>query len=96
MIRYGHAYPAMLIGDKWWFADDLRTEQYLNGDTTPLLPRSQEWRYARSRAQAVYRTDTAMFVAYGRPPTHHSFLLEGPTRFRSPLPNTLVVTLSVV
>ncbi len=66
VIHHGHAYPVVLIGDQWWFAENLRTEQYRNGDTIPLLPQSQEWRCARSGAQAVYRSDPAMLAAYGR------------------------------
>ena len=65
-VHHGHAYPVVLIGDHWWFAENLRTEQYLNGDTIPLLPQAQDWRYTRSGAQAVYRSDPAMLAAYGR------------------------------
>jgi uncharacterized protein (TIGR02145 family) len=66
VIHHGHAYPVVLIGDQWWFAENLRTEQYLNGDTIPMLPQAQDWRYTRSGAQAVYRSDPAMLVTHGR------------------------------
>ena len=63
---HGHSYPVVRIGTQWWFAENLRTEQYRNGDTIPTLPQAQEWRFARSGAQAVYRSDPGMLEAYGR------------------------------
>ena len=26
VIHHGHSYPVVLIGDQWWFAENLRTE----------------------------------------------------------------------
>jgi uncharacterized protein (TIGR02145 family) len=66
VVYNGHAYPVVLIGDQWWFGEDLRTEMYRNGDTIPTLPQAKDWRFARSGAQAVYRNDPAMLAAYGR------------------------------
>lgn len=62
----GHSYPVVRIGTQWWFAENLRTELYRNGDTIPTLPQAQDWRYTRAGAQAVYRSDPAMLAAYGR------------------------------
>lgn len=66
MVYHGHAYPVVLIGDQWWFAENLRTELYRNGDTIPELPQQGDWRYIRSGAQAVYRSDPNVFARYGR------------------------------
>lgn len=62
----GHSYPVVRIGTQWWFAENLRTEHYRNGDTIPTLPYGPDWRATRSGAQAVYRSDPAMLAAYGR------------------------------
>jgi uncharacterized protein (TIGR02145 family) len=66
LVYHGHAYAVVLIGDQWWFTENLRTELYRNDDTIPTLPQAQDWRFARSGAQAVYRSDPAMLEAYGR------------------------------
>lgn len=62
----GHSYPVVRIGAQWWFAENLRTQQYRNGDTIPSLPQAQDWRFTRQGAQAVYRSEEAMLAAYGR------------------------------
>ncbi len=62
----GHSYPVVLIGTQWWFAENLRTEQYRNGDTIPTLPHGPDWRATRCGAQAVYGSDPGMLEAYGR------------------------------
>lgn len=66
VIYNGHAYPVVLIGDQWWFADNLRTERYRNGDTIPSLPQAKDWRNTRTGAQAVYRSDPGMLAVHGR------------------------------
>jgi uncharacterized protein (TIGR02145 family) len=54
---YGYEYDVVEIGDQCWFAENLRTEFYRNGD--PLLGNlsSTEWTTAAVGAQVVYGDD---------------------------------------
>ena len=61
----GYDYATVLIGDQCWFAENLRSENYANGDVIPTLNNS-EWYTATSGAVAVYNGDSASLEAYGR------------------------------
>lgn len=51
---YGYDYSTVLIGGQCWFAENLRTEHYANGDLIPGELSDSEWETAASGAQAVY------------------------------------------
>ena len=50
----GHNYETVLIGGQCWFAENLRCEQYLNGDTIPSGLTDEEWINTSQGALAVY------------------------------------------
>jgi uncharacterized protein (TIGR02145 family) len=53
----GHDYATVLIGDQCWFAENLRTEHYTNGDAIPANLSDSEWSSTTSGAVAVYGED---------------------------------------
>ncbi len=50
----GYDYATVLIGDQCWFAENLRSELYLNGDSIPTGLSGSEWDNTSSGAVAVY------------------------------------------
>ena len=50
----GYNYTTVLIGDQCWFAENLRSELYLNGDSIPKGLSDSEWQNTSSGAVAVY------------------------------------------
>ena len=50
----GHTYPVVQIGDQTWFAENLRTTTYANGDPIRSGLTAQEWKEATSGATTVY------------------------------------------
>jgi len=53
----GHTYDLVAIGDQCWFAENLRTEHYTNGDAIPANLTDGEWSSTNSGAVAVYGED---------------------------------------
>jgi uncharacterized protein (TIGR02145 family) len=62
----GHIYDLVAIGDQCWFAENLRTEHYANGDAIPGNLSDSQWTSTSSGAQAVYDNDDANLATYGR------------------------------
>ena len=62
----GYTYKVVQIGSQCWFAENLRSMHYANGDAIPgnLTPR--EWETPSHGAQTVYNNDLANFTTYGR------------------------------
>ena len=50
----GYDYATVLIGDQCWFAENLRSENYENGDAIPAGLSASEWTSTTSGATAVY------------------------------------------
>ncbi len=50
----GYDYATVLIGDQCWFAENLRNENYDNGDVIPSNLSESEWQNTSSGAVAVY------------------------------------------
>ena len=50
----GYDYATVLIGDQCWFAENLRSENYENGDAIPSGLSDSEWESTSSGAVAVY------------------------------------------
>jgi len=53
----GYTYDLVAIGDQCWFAENLRTEHYANGDAIPANLSDGEWSTTTSGAVAVYGED---------------------------------------
>ena len=53
----GYDYVTVLIGDQCWFAENLRSENYENGDAIPANLSDSEWSSTTSGALAVYGED---------------------------------------
>jgi len=50
----GYTYGVVQIGNQCWFAENLRTEHYANGDEIPGDLSNEEWKTTDSGARAVY------------------------------------------
>ena len=53
----GYDYATVLIGEQCWFAENLRSENYENGDAIPSGLSDSEWQTTNSGAVAVYGED---------------------------------------
>ena len=53
----GYAYATVLIGEQCWFAENLRSENYENGEVIPTGLSYNEWLNTASGAVAVYGED---------------------------------------
>ena len=55
MVSYqGYEYATVQIGGQCWFAENLRSENYKNGDTIPTGLSGSEWASTSSGAVSVY------------------------------------------
>ena len=61
----GYDYETVQIGEQCWFAENLLSESYANGDTIPGNLNSA-WSYATWGATAVYEELAANLETYGR------------------------------
>lgn len=50
----GYDYETVLIGDRCWFAENLRAENYRNGDVIPTSLSDNDWKTTNSGAVTVY------------------------------------------
>ena len=65
----GYDYATVQIGEQCWFAENLRTEHYANGDAIPGELSDFEWSNADSTnlgAQAIHTSNPANLAYYGR------------------------------
>jgi uncharacterized protein (TIGR02145 family) len=62
----GHAYNLVGIGNQCWFKENLRSDNYRNGDSIPGDLTNSQWTSTGSGAQAVYNNDPANLATYGR------------------------------
>ena len=68
-VHEGHTYDLVAIGDQCWFAENLRSEHYANGDAIPGGLSNSEWTSTDATAlgaQAVYDNDSESLADYGR------------------------------
>lgn len=63
---FGYSYDLVAIGDQCWFAENLRTEFYANGDAIPGELSDNEWEITINGAQAIYDNNPAKLADYGR------------------------------
>ena len=62
----GHTYDLVAIGDQCWFAENLRSEHYANGDAIPSGISNSSWENTTSGAVAFYNNDVGYLETYGR------------------------------
>jgi uncharacterized protein (TIGR02145 family) len=62
----GHTYALVGIGMQCWFKENLRSDNYRNGDPIPGNLANSQWTSTGSGAQAVYDNDQAYLSTYGR------------------------------
>ncbi len=62
----GYAYRTVRIGDQCWFAENLRTEKYNNGDVIPSNLSDSYWTKTTSGAVAVCNESASYLDTYGR------------------------------
>ena len=62
----GYNYATVQIGEQCWFAENLRSENYENGDVIPAGLSNSEWGNTSSGAVAVYNEDASLLETYGR------------------------------
>jgi uncharacterized protein (TIGR02145 family) len=68
----GHAYPIIGIGGQCWFAENLRTENYSNGEGIPRVPEDMGWEENQTTTtgvRSIYHDpdeeDIDFFALYG-------------------------------
>jgi uncharacterized protein (TIGR02145 family) len=62
----GYDYSTIEIGDQCWFAENLRSTNYLNGDPIPNVTNGSEWSSLTTGAQCSYDNDDSNISTYGR------------------------------
>jgi len=62
----GYDYATVLIGEQCWFAENLRSENYENGDAIPAGLSDSEWSSTTSGATTVYKESASNLETYGR------------------------------
>ncbi len=63
---HGYDYATVQIGDQCWFAENLRTELYQNGDSIPGDFSSSDWGALDIGAQTVYGSNESNLTDWGR------------------------------
>ena len=61
----GHTYDLVAIGDQCWFAENLRSEHYANGDAIPEVTDGVTWGNTSDGARVAYNNDAANVSTYG-------------------------------
>jgi len=62
----GYDYETVQIGEQCWFAENLRAENYRNGDAIPASLSDAEWAGTVEGAVSVYDGDMVKLSTYGR------------------------------
>ncbi|MEY2763959.1 MAG: hypothetical protein RLZZ205_383 [Bacteroidota bacterium] len=62
----GRTYDLVEIGGQCWFADNLATDQYRNGDPIPTGLDNTTWQNTTAGAFAIYNNDPANDATYGK------------------------------
>ena len=63
----GYDYETVQIGEQCWFAENLRAENYKNGDVIPKTPNAAEWYWATYGATVVYGEGTSSNCGHTSP-----------------------------
>jgi len=62
----GYAYDLKTIGNQCWFAENLRTTDYVNGDAIPNIQNGSEWTSASYGAWVEYQNSASNGATYGK------------------------------
>jgi uncharacterized protein (TIGR02145 family) len=62
----GHTYALVGIGTQCWFAENLRSDNYLNGDPIPGNLNNYQWTAVSYGAQSIHNNSEASLAVYGR------------------------------
>ena len=62
MNYHGYDYATVQIGEQCWFAENLRTEFYQNGDSIPINLSNSEWTTTSSGARAIFANDSLNLI----------------------------------
>ena len=62
----GHTYKTVKIGDQEWFAENLKTTVYANGDEIPYSRTDESWENQEMGMRCSYKHDDAMNAKYGQ------------------------------
>ena len=63
---HGYDYATVQIGEQCWFAENLRTTYYANGDSLQGELSDSEWSNSAAGAQAINNNDASNLTDYGR------------------------------
>lgn len=63
---HGYDYETVLIGEQCWFAENLRTQFYQNGDSISGNLSDVDWSNTQQGAQAILNGDSSNFMEFGR------------------------------
>ena len=66
LVFDGYGYETVQIGDQCWFAENLQSEHYANGDPIPGNLSGSDWQNTSEGAQAIYANNTSNLAVYGR------------------------------
>ena len=62
----GHTYKTVKIGNQEWFAENLKTTVYANGDEIPYSRTLESWNNQEMGMRCSYEHDDAMNAKYGQ------------------------------
>jgi uncharacterized protein (TIGR02145 family) len=62
----GHTYALVAIGTQCWFAENLRSDNYRDGDAIPGNLSDAQWTSTPAGAQAIYGNELDNLTSYGR------------------------------
>ena len=63
----GYTYDLVAIGDQCWFAENLRTEHYTNGDSIPANLPNDSWQWLTTTSGAVRCTEKIQIAIIPHP-----------------------------
>ena len=66
LLYYDRYYSLVEIGGQCWFAENLATDKYANGDNIPTGLTNTQWQNTTSGAYAIYNNDIANDAIYGK------------------------------
>ena len=61
LVYQGYDYETVQIGGQCWFAENLRAEQYSNGDPIPMILDDAEWQGSSEGARCWINNDSTFF-----------------------------------
>jgi len=66
LLYYDRYYSLVEIGGQCWFAENLATDKYANGDNIPTGLTNTQWQNTTAGAYVVYNNDLANDAVYGK------------------------------